>query len=285
MRPLSLFPNVLLLLFIPLSTVQTQSTQQEVVLSNTRLHLLPAEAVSETYRIEVSLPRAYSDSSKSFAVLYLLDADKSFGMARDIVDWLSWAREIPQIIIVGVSYGGTTREWWDKRSRDYTPTRDTSCIWGSKWPLAGGADRFRTFLKTELFPFIEHTYRTLQNDRTIVGLSFGGLFADYVLIVEPALFSRYVILAPALAWGGKCIFRFEQAYYSSQRTLPAKVFTAVGSLDEKDIIEPWQQFNAVIASRKYRDLLWHDHTFPDETHISVFPGAFARGLKTVFAVE
>jgi len=282
MKPSSRVNAVLFLFLIPLSTGLNQLHEQEITLSNTRLHLLPSKEVNETYRIEVSPPGSYSDYLKSFPVLYLLDADKSFGMARDIAGWLSWAGEIPQIIIVGISYAGTTQEWWDKRSRDYTPTRDTSGIWGSKWPLAGGADGFRAFLKTELFPFIEHTYRTLQNDRTIAGLSFGGLFADYVLIVEAALFNRYIIISPALAWDGKCIFRFEQDYCGVRRALAAKVFTAIGSLDEKDIIESWRQFNEVIMSRKYRDLQWSHHMFADETHISVFPGAFARGLKTVF---
>jgi len=153
---------------------QPQSTQQGVQLANTALHIFPAKAINDTFRIEVALPSTYSSSSNSFPVLYLLDSDKSFGLAHDVVGWLTWAREMPQVIVVGISYGGTTKRWWDKRSRDYSPTRDTSGIWGSKWPLAGGAGAFKTFLKTELFPFIEQTYRTVANDRAIVGLSFGG---------------------------------------------------------------------------------------------------------------
>jgi len=274
--------RVLTCIVIASLCAQPQSTQQPVQLTNTALHIIPANAVSDTFRIEVALPSTYSNSSASFPVLYLLDSDKSFGLAHDVVGWLTWAREMPQIIVVGISYGGTTRQWWDKRSRDYSPTKDTSGIWG-KWPLAGGAGAFKAFVKTELFPFIERTYRTVPNDRAIVGLSLGGLFATYALFTDPAMFHRYIIVGPGLLWDNKRAFDYEAEFYSKQSALSARVFTAVGSRERDDITQPWQQFNAVIASRKYKNLIWSEHTFPDETHISVFPGALSRGLKFVYS--
>jgi len=66
-------------------------------------------------------------------------------------------------------------------------------IWG-EWPLAGGADNFKKFMQEELVPFIDSNYRTVKNDRTIAGLSFGGLFAAYVLFAEPSLFQRYILI-------------------------------------------------------------------------------------------
>ncbi len=262
---------------------QPQSTQQAVQLANTVLHILPAKAINDTFRIEVALPSSYASSENSFPVVYLLDSDMSFGLARDIVGWLTWAREIPQVIVVGISYGGTTEQWWDKRSRDYSPTRDTSGIWGSQWPLAGGAGAFKGFLRTELFPFIQGTYRTLPNDRAIVGLSLGGLFATYALFTDPSMFSRYIIVGPALLWDNKSAFDYEAGFNSNQSDISARVFTAVGAKDEDNVTQPWQQFNAVIATRKYKDLIWSQYTFPDETHISVFPGALTRGLKFVYS--
>jgi predicted alpha/beta superfamily hydrolase len=262
---------------------QPQLPPAAVQLSNTVMHVLPAKAVADTFQIVVALPSSYASSSSSFPVVYLLDSDKSFGMARDIVNWLSWSRELPQVIVVGISYGGTNKQWWDKRTRDYLPTRDTSGIWGSKWPYAGGGEAFRTFLKSELFPFIEKTYRTIPNDRTIVGISFGGVFASYVLFTDPSMFSRYIISGPALIWDNKRAFTYESKFFSHQKSISATVFTSIGLEDTDDIIQPWREFNKVIASRKYENLRWIVLEFPDETHISVFPAALARGLKTVFA--
>ena len=164
-----------------------------VTLPSTELRTLKSRFVDQEYKLQIFLPPGYADASKSFPVLYLLDGDKSFGMARDIVDWLIFRREIPQIIIVGIAYDEGSKAWWDKRSRDYTPWKDRMKIWG-EWPLAGGADNFKKFMQEELVPFIDSNYRTVKNDRTIAGLSFGGLFAAYVLFEEPSLFQRYILI-------------------------------------------------------------------------------------------
>ena len=62
---------------------------------------------------------------KEYPVVYLLDADKSVGMAKDIADWLMFGKEIQDIIIVGISYSKDDETWWQNRSRDYIPTSDT----------------------------------------------------------------------------------------------------------------------------------------------------------------
>ena len=274
---------VLMILAVTSVVARSQPGRDPVQLTNTTVHVFPAKAVKDTFQIVVALPSSYATSSNALPVVYLLDSDKSFGMARDVVNWLSWARELPQVIVVGISYGGTTKQWWDKRTRDYLPTRDTSGIWGSKWPYAGGGESFREFLKDELFPFIEGTYRVVPNDRAIVGISFGGVFASYVLFTDPAMFNRYVISGPALPWDNRRIFSYEKEFFARIKEIPAKVFTSVGSKDSDDILQSWHDLNAVIASRKYNGLIWIQHVFPDETHFSVFPAALTRGLSTVFS--
>lgn len=267
-----------------LQNAQPQSNLPAVQLANTERHVFAGTAVADTFYIEVALPANYAGTSRSFPVMYLLDSDMSFGMARDIVNWLDWADEIPAIIVVGISYGGTTDTWWDKRSRDYTPTRVYSGPWGS-WPYSGGAAAFKTFLKDELFPFIEKTYRTIPDDRTIVGLSFGGLFAAYVLFTDSAMFHRYITVSPALLWDDRIIFDYEAAFFEQRKVLTAQVFTAVGLKDASNVIPSWNDFNSVLASRKYDGLNWVQHTFSDETHISVFPAALSHGLKSIYSNE
>jgi hypothetical protein len=116
---------------------QVDDDHRPVIVENTHQHIIPSVHVDQNYHIPVALPASYCDLSKSFPVLYLLDTDKSFGMAQDIVGWLSWAGEIPELLVVGITYGEGTDACWQKRSRDYTPTKDRSRVWGD-WPLAGG---------------------------------------------------------------------------------------------------------------------------------------------------
>lgn len=185
----------------------------------TETHQLRSMKVVDEFVIDVHLPVSYPSCADSFPVLVVLDADKSSGMARDTVDWLSWSKEIPELIAVGISYGGSEEEWWQKRSRDLTPSEDKGMLWGD-WPLAGGARKFKAFLREEFFPFLESSYR-INADRTLAGVSFGGLFAAYILFTDPTLFNRYIMVNPALAWDKEKLWPYEQDYRSKSTNLTA----------------------------------------------------------------
>jgi predicted alpha/beta superfamily hydrolase len=239
--------------------------------------------VDQVYKLQIYLPPGYSDLSKSFPVLYLLDSDKSFGMAKDIVAWLIWSREIPEIIVVGIAYGA--EHWWSRRSRDYTPTKDKLKLWG-EWPLAGGAGNFMRFIEQELVPFVNERYRTVKNDRAIAGISFGGLFACYVLFHNPGLFRRYVIMSPAVLWNDNLVFEYESQFSAEHKALPVTVFSSIGEReDPSKLFHPWQEFVKVLEERGYSDLNLTTTVLEGETHVSGYPSALTRGIKTVFAMD
>jgi uncharacterized protein len=248
---------------------------------NSALHLLSSKHVDQTYHIQVALPDAYADATRSFPVVYVLDAERSFGMVADVARWLRYARALPDVIVVGIAYGEGVPGWWQKRSRDYTPSLDRSRVWGD-WPLAGGAGAFADCLEQEVFPLVDGAYRTVPGDRTIVGLSFGGLFGAHVLFTRPQLFARYVLVGPALAWDHRRVFDEEAAFAASGAPLNAVVYTAVGSRDYDTVLPPWRDFVARVRSRDYAGLTLVDEIIPDEGHVPAFPAALVRGLRAVF---
>ncbi|MCJ7570044.1 MAG: alpha/beta hydrolase-fold protein [Anaerolineales bacterium] len=255
----------------------------KVSIENTEQRSIRAQFIDQEYRLQIYLPPTYSDSSDSFPVLYLLDSDKSFGMAKDIVEWLNWSQEIPELIIVGIAYGEGTQQWWQKRSRDYTPSKDRTKIWGD-WPMAGGGANFLKFIKQELIPFVDTHYRTQGSDMAITGLSFGGLFAAYALLTEPELFNRYIMISPAFIWDDRMLFKCLDEYSKNRDTLNARVYSVVGELDEREnIIKPWQEFFAILENRNFQGLRLTKEIIAGETHISVYPAGFTRGLKYVFS--
>jgi predicted alpha/beta superfamily hydrolase len=216
-------------------------------------------------------------------VVYLLDADRSFGMAKDILEWLNWFQEVPELIIVGIAYGEGTAQWWQRRSRDYMPSKDSTRTWG-EWPLAGGGEAFLQFIAQELIPFVDATFRTQGNDRAVAGLSFGGLFAAYVLLSQPDLFNRYIMISPPFLWDNKAMFKCEEVFSRSHDTLNASVYSAVGGLDDREtIIAPWQEFFAILENRNLQGLRLTKEIVVGETHISIYPAGFTRGLKCVFS--
>lgn len=264
-----------LIIFVPSLVVEAQQSNY-----STQTHHFESSIVNDEFVLNVSLPPSYANSDDTYPILVILDGDKSYGMARDIVDWLSWSQEIPQLIVVGIGYGGSMQEWWQKRSRDFTPTKDQSKIWG-EWPLAGGANAFQAFISKELIPYLDKKYRT-KDDRLLAGLSFGGLFCSYTLFTKPEMVNRYIIVSPALAWDNKVIWKLEKEYFSSTQELDADVYTAVGGKDERIIIKPWESFNELISNRKYKGLTWNYAQYKEDTHISSWPVALTRGLKTIF---
>lgn len=270
---------IVLLLF---SSIGVLSAQNKVCLENTEQFSIASKyVIGEKYVIQVGLPIGYTSTHKSCPVLYVLDGDKSFGMTKEIADWLMWSNEIKNIIVVGISYGQGMEAWWSKRARDYTPGKDT--IFGKDFRNAGGADNFIKFIKTELFPVINKTYRTNPDSSAISGLSFGGLLSSYILFTQPEMFKSYIIISPALVWNNKSILKLETDYFSIHKELNKAVYVAYGSLDDKDwVINPTNEFMNVIKMHNYKGLTFIPKIFDGETHISVFSTALTNGLKTIF---
>jgi predicted alpha/beta superfamily hydrolase len=274
MKPFIVF---CLLFVVVIDNINAQD--QKVSLDQTYSKWYESKIVGDKFLIQCYIPNQKAIPTDSLPIIFLLDSDMSFGLAYDIVGWLRWSREIPYVAIVGISYGTGQNDWWKKRSRDYSFSKDQKKVWGD-WPLAGGSANFIKFLETELFQFIADEYCLKGNDRTIVGLSLGGLLCTEILFSKPELFDKYIILGPALIWNDKEIFKIESQYYKNHSTLKANVFTAVGSLDQKEIIEPWTEFVDIIRERNYSGLVFKSWVIENETHISMFPAGLTRGLRT-----
>jgi predicted alpha/beta superfamily hydrolase len=79
---------------------------------------------------------------------------------------------IPEMIIVGVTWTGKNANPDSLRARDYTPTNE------KRLPQSGGADNFLSFMREELFPFIESNYKAEATDRILMGCSLGWFVYD-----------------------------------------------------------------------------------------------------------
>jgi predicted alpha/beta superfamily hydrolase len=269
---------------IPIADLQAQLTKtqlKEVSLENTEQFSIKSKFVNdENYVIQVGLPNGYVRSDKSYPVLYVLDGDKSFGMTKEITDWLTFTNEISNIIVVGISYGKGTNSWWEKRARDYTQYKDTVYYY---YPNAGGADNFLNFIKNELFPVVNKNYRTIQDSNAIMGLSFGALLGTYILFTQPDMFKSYIIISPSLFWNNNSILLTEADYFRKHKELNKTVYLAYGSSDNSDwVINPTTELLKMVDSHKYEGFKFTQQVFKGETHISVFPVALTHGLKLVF---
>jgi predicted alpha/beta superfamily hydrolase len=219
-------------------------------------------------------------------VIYVADGHWFFS-SFPILRWLP----IPPAIVVGIGYPtDDSSEIYRLRVRDFLPTRDEKRmkIIRDRRQITvepGGGKRFLSFLREELFDFIDTHYRTEPADRTFFGYSWGGTFGVYTLFDQPHTFQRYILGAPDLNWDGQICFSYERAYAEKHTELPIKLYLGVGTLDE-DLIEHnfslLVKFHAILQSRNYLGLEMHFDILNNETHVSSPLPIASRGLRAVF---
>ncbi len=201
----------LLFVFLILHILCVQSICQvysKVQLETTIIREIQSEFVDGmTYELYIDLPPSYSDSSKTFPVVYLLDAYEIFGLQNQTYQQLIFMEEIPELILVGISYPNLgdfytdgLREYLDVRARDFTPTYlshdEKVKKYGKQFANwvreSGGGQDFLGFIEKELIPFIESEYRTDSENRGLFGFSLGGTFSTYAMFMKPGLFKNYL---------------------------------------------------------------------------------------------
>ena len=254
--------------------------KDDVNLYNTQLKNIHSSIIDDDFNIYISLPDDYDKSEKRYPVLYLLDGDIAYGLATSIARYLQFGKNIPELIIVGIGYGALNRSEGNMRSRDYT----ISSRKGRSG--TGGAPKFRQFIKEELFPHINNTYRTVPDDKTLNGYSLGGLFAIYTLFTEPGLFNRYIIGSPHLSWDEYRIFTGQEEAFEKMDDIDAKVFISVGSEEDEEIyFQPIDEMVTLINEKGYESLKMEAKVFDGGTHLIGPPEALSYGLVSVFSKE
>jgi predicted alpha/beta superfamily hydrolase len=250
-----------------------------VEIKDTELRTLKSKHVGQEYKINIFFPKDYEKGNKRYPVVYVLDAEYNFGCVAYIARRLIKNGDIPKILLVGIAYDTDYEDFYDKRFRDSTPE---SSIHGHN---SGGAEQFTQFIEKELIPFVNQNFRTIPEDRTIVGHSITGFYCCYVLFQHPYLFDRYIIVSPSLWFSNGVVFEYEEAFASKKKDMHASVFLSVGEDESQRIREGSINLSNTMSKRGFPHLRFQFSLVEGENHRSLFPFAFSRGLRFVFSVE
>jgi len=153
-----------------------------------RVDKIASVRVGETREFWVSLPDGYDKSGEKYPVLYMMDADFNFNSG--LIGGLRYAAflgEMPEFIIVGIKN--------TDRSKDIFPEEITFQD-GSK--SGGRADRYLDFIREELIPHIDKTYRT-EDFRVLYGTSNTGFTTVYALFRNPDTANAYIAASATLS--------------------------------------------------------------------------------------
>jgi predicted alpha/beta superfamily hydrolase len=245
-------------------------------LGDTQYHHVESDGIGRGYHIYVMLPDGYDQSSaKEYPTIYLLDGGALFPLLTAYYRYLNFGEEIPDAIIVGISYGADTVELGNHRSTDYTATSQERDYWG-------GAGKFQRFLSDELMPLIEITYSSRADRRVIFGQSIGGQFVLYTALTKPNLFWGHIASNPAL--------HRNLAFFMQKQAEPApmsersRLFVASGSMDDPRFREPTMEW---IEHWSRTEGPWQLKTvnLDGHSHMSAPPASFRQGMKWLFSTD
>ena len=270
-----------------------------VTIPRSEIRPLQSSIVDQSYQIHIALPRGYDQTDECYPVVYASPAFPDFFFLWPILTSMLVSEELPPLILAGIGYGlDEPREIILRRLRDHMLNPDEKMDqemveWAGTEPVGiAEADNFLRFIHEELQPFVDANYRTRPDEATYAGFSSGGLFGLHVLFNRPETFRRYVLGSPPIFRSDCAILDAEAAYAAAHDELPARVFLAVGGLEQDDpfsAIRPRHRFvdhvrtlSETVAGRDYQGLQMTTKVFPDESHLSVTPVTYSRGLRVVF---
>lgn len=220
--------------------------------------------LKEKRYFQVVLPKGYDTAShKRYDVTYVLDGDWNTKLLSDMEQLLGGEGRIPHNIIVGILN--------TDRDRDFLPTHNESNR------TSGGADQFLRFLKNELIPYINKNYPA-NNENTLFGHSFGGVFVTYALLTEPQLFESYIAADPSYWWDNNAMLKWVPSKLA-ELTASGKTLYVTGREGGGMADMRIPQMDSILKKYAPASLTWKLMAYPDESHGTVRLKSAYDGLK------
>jgi predicted alpha/beta superfamily hydrolase len=244
--------------------------------------------------IDVWLPAGYSNAKK-YAVLYMHDGQMLFDAnttwnkqawdVDDVASRLVKAKQMQEVIVVGIWNGGKTRH------ADYFPQKPfeslsavekdsvTVQLKRSHVPLKKAfkpkSDNYLKFIVRELKPYIDKTYSVHSNRENtyIMGSSMGGLISMYAICEYPQVFGGAACLSSH--WTGTFTLKHNPVPNAFLKYLMEKLpnsgkhkiyFDCGDQTLDKLYPEIQKKVDKVMAKRGYSKAHWLSKYFPGENH-------------------
>lgn len=221
----------------------------------TKIH---STILNEEREVIIHLPRDY-DKNKKYPVMYVLDGSSQDKHIANKFDILSSAGYVPETIIVGLpNVSGKGRQ------RDYTPPYMRMDIDEKDSPFGEG-DKFLSFMKEELFPFMEKNY-SVSEIRSLAGNSRGGLLVIYSVIHQPDLFQGRFSFSPALWRDDHKIVKMMSDFLNTKPKLNSYLYMSIGEEEVPKMKNGFSDMVKVLSEEETDELVWYSEFIKDAVH-------------------
>lgn len=221
---------------------------------------IQSKQVGEERIINVWTPENYKTGRDSLPVMYMADGGikEDFPHIANTLAKLIKENKIKPLILVGIEN--------TQRRRDLTGftevAKDKEIA-----PVVGGSEKFRAFIKDELFPEIEKRYRT-TTEKSIIGESASGLFVMETFFLTPYMFNNYIAFDPSLWWNNHYLVRTAKEHLANFPEAEKRIWFTGSSAQD---ISPFTKELANILNAENRtNIKWKFSDEPKEKHTTIF---------------
>lgn len=233
---------------------------------------IQSKQVGEERIINVWTPENYKTSKDSLPVMYMADGGikEDFPQIANTLDKLIKEKKIKPLILVGIEN--------TQRKRDLTGftevAKDKEIA-----PLVGGSEKFRAFIKDELFPDINKRYRT-TTEKSIIGESASGLFVMETFFLTPEMFDNYIAFDPSLWWNNHYLVRTAKEHLVKFPTSEKRIWFA--SSDAEDVAPFTKELADIFKLENKENVNWKFSDEPKEKHNTIFRATKEKAIIWTF---
>jgi predicted alpha/beta superfamily hydrolase len=237
-------------------------------------YTLKSRVLGQTRRINVYLPPDYAQGTRRYPVLYLLDGGirEDFLHIAGIASLAADFRNIREFIVVGIE--GIDRY----HDLVYPSSVDSE---RQRLPTSGGSALFRSFLGTELEPFVMRQFR-ITDETVLMGESAAGMFVTETLLKQPELFSGYIAVSPMLWWDGQSLARSAAALLEKPFPPHRRLYLTVAD-EGGDMRQGVDLLVEALKAHAPQDLDWSFVPMEQESHGTTFHPAALAAVRKFFA--
>ncbi|WP_111710118.1 alpha/beta hydrolase-fold protein [Lutibacter citreus] len=249
---------------------------------NVKIH---SKSLNQEREILIYTPIDYDwRVNEYFNVFYVFDSHSRefFDYTSSIISFLT--NNTKSFIIVGITSPYNEKLDYG-RNNDLLPVLETKNSIDRYGKYSGNADNFFNFVSTEIIPYIDSNYRTLNN-KIAIGHSLSASFVLNSFIKNPNLFNDYIAISPNLAYdNNKLANKLVNLNYSK---IEKPTYLYLSNANEG--IKYWQEwkpardkvysfFNQTLKNDNLRVQI---NEFPENNHWNTFPPSLNKALNFYF---
>lgn len=270
---------LILLVLFSCQQEQSESVKQSTAHENVYvLEPLTMHGLNRPRTIRLYLPPSYESTTKYYPVIYAHDGQNLFDDSTSYVGEWGLDESLNQLaaqtgfeaIVVGIDNGQ------EKRIAELSP-------WENKEYGPAEGVQYMDFIKNQLKPHIDSTYRTLpgKGNTVIMGSSLGGLISHYAIFQYPDVFGKAILLSPSY-WYADEVWDF-----TTSHPLPAEtgIWLEIGAR-EGDAVKNVNKMYELILATGHPEEHISKRVDPDGEHNEAsWKKQFTPAVKWLFKIE